>query len=155
MFGILFWLSVASIFYVYAGYPLLIAIFARFRKQQVFPPNFQPSVTLIFAAHNEETVIAKKLDNTLAINYPPERLQVLVVDDGSTDGTAEIIRSYRDRGIELVSFGTRRGKLSALNDSLKEAGGEIILFSDADNLYLPEALSEPGHADRQCARAPA
>jgi cellulose synthase/poly-beta-1,6-N-acetylglucosamine synthase-like glycosyltransferase len=142
MFGILFWLSTATIIYVYVGYPLLVAILAQFRRRQVFPPDFRPSVTLIFAAHNEEKVIAEKLANTLSLEYPRECLQILVVDDGSTDATADIVRAHRDRGIELISFEMRRGKLSALKDALTFASGEILLFSDADNLYPPDALTE-------------
>jgi poly-beta-1,6-N-acetyl-D-glucosamine synthase len=142
MFGILFWLCIGIIFYVYVGYPLLIAVLAQFRKEQTFSPDYRPSVTLIFSAHNEEKVIARKLENTLAIEYPRECLQILVVNDGSTDGTAEITRSYQERGVVLVNFGTRRGKLSALKDALSQASGEVILFSDADNFYPPDALCE-------------
>lgn len=142
MFGILFWLSTATIIYVYVGYPVLIAILAQFRRRQVFPSDFRPSVTLIFSAHNEEKVIAHKLENTTALDYPRHCLQILVVDDGSTDATADIVRAHQDKSIELISFGTRRGKLSALKDALNFATGEIILFSDADNLYSPDALIE-------------
>jgi len=142
MFGILFWMSVVILLYVYLGYPLLIAVLAQGRKKQVFRSDFQPFVTLLFAAHNEEKVIVKKLANTLALKYPRERLQVIVADDGSTDGTAEIVRSYRDQGIDLVSFDERRGKLAALKDTVKDVHGEIILFSDADNLYSPDAVAE-------------
>ena len=148
MFGILFWMSVVILLYVYLGYPLLIAVLAQGRKKQVFRSDFQPFVTLLFAAHNEEKVIVKKLANTLALKYPRERLQVIVADDGSTDGTAEIVRSYRDQGIDLVSFDERRGKLAALKDTVKDVHGEIILFSDADNLFnsfqaISRAISHP------------
>lgn len=142
MFGILFWLSAATIIYVYLGYPILIAILAQTRKQQMFSTDFKPSVTLIFAAHNEAKVIANKLENTLALEYPRECLQILVVNDGSTDETAEIVKLYQDKGVELISFENRRGKLSALKDALHFASHEIILFSDADNFYPPDALIE-------------
>jgi len=142
IFGILFWACFSLILYVYLGYPLLVSFFAQFRKPRLYSPTNRPAVTMIFAAYNEEKVIVQKLENSLCMDYPRECLQILVADDGSTDQTAKIVMSYRDRGIELVRSGERRGKLSALKDGLKKARGEVILFSDADNLYPPDALSE-------------
>lgn len=142
MFGVLFWLSVFTVFYVYAGYPILIAVLARFRRPLLFSPGYYPSVTLIFAANNEEKVIASKLENTLSLDYPRENLQILVADDGSVDRTVEIVKNFQDQRVELTSFPERRGKLAALNDAIKDARGDIILFSDADNFYPPDALKE-------------
>lgn len=142
MFGIVFWLSVAMVVYVYAGYPIMIALLARLRKPLSFSTVHYPTVTLIFAANNEEKVIAKKLENTLSLDYPWEKLQILVVNDGSVDQTVDIVKSFKPQGVELVSFQQRRGKLAALNDAIENAHGEIILFSDADNFYPPEALKE-------------
>jgi poly-beta-1,6-N-acetyl-D-glucosamine synthase len=140
MFGIIFWLSVTFIFYVYAGYPILIGLLARYIKLPVYASDHRPRVTLLFAANNEEKVLAKKLENCLALDYPRASIQILVVDDGSIDGTAAIARSYEDRGVELVSIPERRGKLSALTDALKCVRGEIILLSDADNFYPSDVL---------------
>ncbi len=142
MFGIIFWLSVAAVVYVYLGYPILIALLARLRKPLSYLPNYYPTVTLIFAANNEQKVIAQKLENTLALDYPHEKLQILVVNDGSVDQTADIVASFQDKDVELVSFEQRRGKLAALNDAVGNARGEIILFSDADNYYPQDALKE-------------
>lgn len=142
MFGIVFWLCVAVVVYVYAGYPILITLMARLRKPLSFSSNYYPTVTLIFAANNEQKVIAKKLENTLALDYPREKLQILVADDASIDQTAEIIKSFQDQEIDLVSFQQRRGKLAALNDAIGSARGDIILFSDADNFFPPDALKE-------------
>jgi poly-beta-1,6-N-acetyl-D-glucosamine synthase len=142
MFGIVFWLGVAAIVYVYLGYPVLIALLARLRKPLSFSPNYYPTVTLIFAANNEQKVIAQKLENTIALDYPREKLQILVVNDGSVDQTADIVASFQDKDVELVSFKQRRGKLAALNDAVGNARGEIILFSDADNFYPKDALIE-------------
>jgi poly-beta-1,6-N-acetyl-D-glucosamine synthase len=140
MSGIVFWLSVALIVYVYVGYPVLIALLAHLHKPLEYSANYFPTVTLIFAANNEEKVIARKLENTLSIDYPREKLQILVVDDGSTDRTAEIVNSYNKLGIELVGFLERRGKLAAMNDAIAAARGEIYLFSDADNFYTADSL---------------
>lgn len=142
IFGILFWVSVGLVVYVYLGYPLLVALLARLRKPRSYSLTGRPAVTLIFAAHNEEKVIDQKLKNSLGLDYPREYLQILVADDGSTDRTAQIVQSYAHQGIELVRFDKRRGKLAALKDALQKASGEIILFSDADNLYPPDSLAE-------------
>ena len=142
MAGIIFWLSVIVILYVYVGYPALIAMLASFRKPLSFLPNYFPYVTLIFAANNEEEVVFKKLENTVALDYPKDKLQILVADDGSTDRTAEIVRSFEKEGVELISFPERRGKLAALIDTLQRAKGEIYLFSDADNFYPSDAVKE-------------
>lgn len=142
MLGILFWLSAFVVFYVYAGYPILIAVLARLRRPLLCSPGYYPSVTIIFAANNEEKVIARKLENTLALDYPREKLQILVADDGSLDQTVEIVKNFQDQGIELTGFPERRGKLAALNDTINNARGDIILFSDADNFYPPDALKE-------------
>ncbi|NWF65644.1 MAG: glycosyltransferase family 2 protein [Chloroflexi bacterium] len=142
MLGILFWLCVLAVVYVYAGYPALVFLFSKMFNQAVNTGDVSPLVTLIFAAHNEEKVIEKKLENTLALEYPREQLQILVVNDGSMDRTAEIVRRYQNKGVELVDFPQRRGKLTALRDAQTKCRGEIILFSDADNFYPPNAVSE-------------
>jgi len=142
MLGIVFWVSAALVFYVYAGYPTLIFLFARLRKSVNHLIDFEPKVTLLFAAYNEEKVIGEKIKNCLAIEYPRERLQILVADDGSTDRTVEIVKSFGSEHVDLVCNSPRRGKLFTLNDAMREARGEIVLFSDADNFYPPNALSE-------------
>ena len=140
MFGILFWVSVVFVLYVYVGYPALITLLARVVKPLTYQPDFRPTLTLFFAAHNEEKVLDRKLQNCLALDYPRSLLQILLVDDGSSDRTAEIARCHATHGVELVSFSQRRGKLSALTEALKQVRGEIILFSDADNFYTADTL---------------
>jgi cellulose synthase/poly-beta-1,6-N-acetylglucosamine synthase-like glycosyltransferase len=142
MSGIVFWLCVLAVFYVYAGYPAFVYLLARvFRRTTTCAP-IRPDVTVLFAALNEEKVISKKLENSLALDYPREHLQILVVNDGSVDRTAEIVGQYRDQGVELVNNPQRRGKLPAIKDAIKHVRGEIILFSDADNYYPRDALVE-------------
>jgi cellulose synthase/poly-beta-1,6-N-acetylglucosamine synthase-like glycosyltransferase len=142
MSGIMFWFSVALVFYVYLGYPILVVLLAHLRKPLTYSANYFPTVTLIFAANNEERIIARKLENSLLLDYPQEKLQILIADDGSVDQTPEIAMSFQGRGVEVVSFHRRRGKLAALNDAIKNARGEIFLFSDADNFFPPDALKE-------------
>jgi cellulose synthase/poly-beta-1,6-N-acetylglucosamine synthase-like glycosyltransferase len=142
MLGIVFWICIGLTIYVYAGYPALIFLLARLRKTENHLVDFQPTVTLLFAAYNEEKVIGEKSENCLALDYPRERLQILVADDGSTDRTVQIVKSYGCEQVDLISHSPRKGKLSTLNDAIEEAQGEIIIFSDADNLYPPSSLLE-------------
>lgn len=142
MTGILFWLCVCFVVYVYAGYPLLLAIAARLRSAEPDYPPITPDVTLLIAAYNEEKVLAAKLENSLALDYPRERLQILVAADGSDDGTVDIVRSYAERGIELSYDVARRGKMDAINRAIGFARHEIVAFSDANNLYAASTLRE-------------
>lgn len=142
MISTLFWLFVGSILYVYAGYPLILAILARTRPESQADSTIVPSVTLLISAYNEQGVIAQKLENSLALDYPRDRLQILVAVDGSDDQTANIVRSYVNRGVELSYSPLRNGKMAAINRAMTIANGEIVLFSDANNLYEPDALRE-------------
>jgi len=138
--GILFWAAVALVAYTYAGYPLLLAVASRLRRSPDWPEH-TPPLTLIIAAYNEEAVIGAKLRQTLALDYPEERLQVIVAADGSTDATAAIAASFAPR-VELVHRPERAGKMAAINRAMENARGEVVVFSDANNRYLPDALRE-------------
>lgn len=142
MIALLFWLSVLFVSYVYLGYPLLLTFLARLRKKPVAYPSYLPRVTLLIAAHNEQDVIASKLENTLALDYPAENLQILVAADGSDDRTVEIVKTFETRGVDLSYQPERRGKMAAINRAIAKVRHEIILFSDANNLYAPETLRE-------------
>lgn len=141
MAGILFWLCILLIAYVYAGYPALVFMLSRLRPERNYQP-ITPSVTLLIAAYNEEKVIREKLENSLSLDYPREKMQILVADDGSSDRTAQIAREYAGRGVELNSHSQRQGKVAALNRAMQEARGEIVIFSDANNYYAPDAIHE-------------
>jgi cellulose synthase/poly-beta-1,6-N-acetylglucosamine synthase-like glycosyltransferase len=95
---------------------------------------------MIIAAHNEESGIREKLDATLSLNYPREKLQILVASDGSTDRTNQIVSEYADRGVELVDVKVRKGKTNAQNVAVRYARNPILVFSDATTLYSPDAL---------------
>jgi cellulose synthase/poly-beta-1,6-N-acetylglucosamine synthase-like glycosyltransferase len=99
-----------------------------------------PFVSFVIAAHNEEAVIAKKLENTLACDYPPERLQVLVASEGSSDRTPDIVAEFLNRGVEQSFRPERRGKVTAINGAMEHVRGEVVVFSDANNFYEPTAL---------------
>jgi len=138
----LFWLCLAAIGYTYVGYPALLALLARVRRPARPWPAVEPAVTLLIAAHNEQEVIAGKLDNSLALDYPRQKLQIVVAADGSDDGTPGIVRSYGGRGVELSFIPARQGKMAAINRAMSAARGEIVVFSDANNMYAPDMLRQ-------------
>jgi Glycosyltransferases, probably involved in cell wall biogenesis len=141
MSGRLFWFCVATIAYTYAGYPALLTVLARLRPARPFPPFTDlPMVTLLIAAYNEQNVIAAKLENSLALDYPRERLQILVAADGSNDATPEIVARFADQGVELSYRPERAGKMAAILRALPQARGDIVVLSDANNFYSANAL---------------
>lgn len=138
----LFWLSVLGIVYVHLGYPLLLAVAARLRPKplKVGAVVPHPTMSLVIAAHNEEAVIAEKLENALACDYPANRLQILVATEGSSDRTPEIVAGFRDRGVEQSFRPERRGKVTAINRAMERVDGDIVVFSDANNFYERDTL---------------
>ena len=132
----LFWTSVFLILYVYAGYPLLLVLIKKMRGEKpVRRAGIEPEVTLIISAYNEEHVIVKKLDNSLALDYPRDKLEIMVISDCSSDGTDRVVESYRDRGVKLLRMPRRGGKTVGLNAAIPQARGEIVIFSDANAMY--------------------
>lgn len=127
--------------YTFAGYPAIMALAARLRPRPVLTDAaYEPYVTVIIAAHNEQDVIAGKLADTLALDYPPERLTVVVVSDGSDDATPERARAVP--GVTVLHEPQRRGKLVAMNRAFDATGGDVVVFSDANNRYSATALRE-------------
>ena len=137
---IIFWLSAAALGYTYAGYPLLLLIMSRLRPREVRRGAFEPFVSVIVTAYNEERDLAAKLENTLALDYPRDLLEIIVASDCSTDGTDEIAHAFAERGVRLARQPQRLGKTAAQNMAVAEARGEIILFSDATSQYEPDVL---------------
>lgn len=142
MWGIIFWICVMSILYTYLGYPALLTVLAQVKHILSLPPHQDhcPSMTLLIAAHNEEHVLRRKLDNALSLDYPPAQLQIIVAADGSDDATPQIVQEYVARGVELSYIPERRGKTAAINRAIPLVTGEIIVFSDANNLYDARVL---------------
>ena len=144
-----FWVSVGLLFYVYAGYPVVAAIRARLRPRPVaraverrahpatirFPDRrngrTDPTVTIVVVAYNEEASIEGRLDNLLALDYPADKLDIIVGSDGSTDDTVARARRYEGPGVRVHAFESRRGKPSVLNALVPAAAGDIVLFADA------------------------
>jgi cellulose synthase/poly-beta-1,6-N-acetylglucosamine synthase-like glycosyltransferase len=138
----IFWAAVFGVLYPYIGYPLiLMALRATAGWPEVSrAPGVTPSVSLIIPVHNEAVRIARKVANTVALQYPSERLQVLFVSDGSTDGTVDLIRAAATPEMTVVELTRRGGKAAALNAGLALATNDVVVFSDASIQLEPEAL---------------
>ncbi len=134
-----FWGSVATIGYTYAGFPALVALRGILRPRPVRLGSETPTVSLIIAAYNEADVIGKKLENALALDYPHDKLEILVASDGSDDGTNELVKQYTDSRIQLFAL-PRQGKNRTLNTVVPQARGDILVFSDADSMLGKDAL---------------
>lgn len=140
--AVVFTASILLVFHAYFGYPLTLRILRTFRRKTVKKEPLEASVTLIITACNEERRIKDKLENTIKLDYPQNKLQVLIASDGSTDQTNEIVRSYESHNIQLLDFKERRGKENAQKEAVTHATGEIIIFSDVATLIDPHGLKE-------------
>lgn len=134
------WGCLLALGYTFFGYPLLLVCWARLAPHPVRREPIEPHVTLLIPAYNEADVIGRKLANTRTLDYPRDRLEVVVVDDGSDDGTADVVQEFIDDQVRLVNGGRRRGKMAAVNLGVREARGDIVVLSDASPSYAPDAL---------------
>lgn len=146
---IIFWSSAAVLFYTYVGYPVLVALISTIRPRPPRRGAYEPLVSVIITAYNEERDLAAKLENTLALDYPKELLEIIVASDCSSDRTDEIVGSFASRGVQLYRQPQRLGKTTAQNAAVERARGEILLFSDATTMYKPGVLRAmiPNFAD--------
>ena len=127
--------------YAYFFYFFLLNGLSRWiRPSRADPDVARPMVTVIVPAYNERSVIRAKIENSLAIEYPKELLEIVVASDGSDDGTVEIVREYSKDGIVLRSYSPRAGKISVLNRTIPLAQGEIIVLCDANVMFEPQAV---------------
>jgi cellulose synthase/poly-beta-1,6-N-acetylglucosamine synthase-like glycosyltransferase len=158
----LFWCCLGLTFYTYAGYPAFVWLLARSRRSVDRPTSSStglPIVTLLVAAHNEEDVIERKIENSLGLDYPTDRLRVVIGSDGSTDATPAIVAKYAERGVRLLEYRTRRGKSAVLNSAFCEIDDDdIVVLSDANTDYDRAAIrnlvrwfEDPG-VDAVCGR---
>lgn len=138
---VVFWTAALLMAYAYLGYPLLLAVIAACRPRRAPEPGYCPRLTVLIAAYNEAANIVRKLKETLALTYPPELLEILVVSDGSTDGTDDLVKSVDDPRVRLLRIEGRNGKTNAQNEGVKQCRGEVIVFSDATATYHPKALA--------------
>jgi biofilm PGA synthesis N-glycosyltransferase PgaC len=137
---VVFWAFALVVGYTYIGYPIVITVLACFIRRPVHVASITPSVSLIIPAHNEESVMADKMRNSLGLDYPSEQWEFIVVNDSSTDHTAEAVSSFFEQGVRLLSQPRRQGKIAALNLAAPQAQGEILVFTDANAMLEPQAL---------------
>ena len=138
---VLFWVSAIGIVYAYVGYPVLLFILRLFFNRPVRKASIEPVVSLIIPAHNEARVIVTKLRNVTSLDYPAEKLEIIVASDGSTDDTVELAGAFRSAiRVKVLAFSQNRGKMAVLNDAVRESVGEILLFSDASAMLERNSL---------------
>ena len=145
---ILFWVCLFIVFYTYIGYGILLYIIIRVKRhfcgkpqKTVLPADDQlPTMTLMICAYNEEDVVAEKMENTLALDYPSDKFRIMWVTDGSNDRTNELLAAYPQ--VDIVFSPERRGKTAALKHGLQELKTRYVAFTDANTMLNPQAMRE-------------
>jgi cellulose synthase/poly-beta-1,6-N-acetylglucosamine synthase-like glycosyltransferase len=140
---IAFWLAVCVVVYAYAGYPIVLLFLRLFIHRRIHKEYIEPFVTLIVPAYNEGSVIGAKIRNAASLNYPENKLEVLIASDGSSDDTVTAAQRLSDGSrIRVLAFSENRGKIAVMNDAVREARGEILVFSDASAILDPDSIRE-------------
>ncbi len=137
---ILFWFFLGLISFIYFLFPVLIFLTAKLRGKQAQKNKITPLISLIIPLHNEEKVIRKKIENSLFLDYPQDKLEIMFALDGCTDKTKEILSGYDDNRIRILEIRERVGKVTALNKAVTQAKGEILVFSDANSMHQSDTL---------------
>jgi cellulose synthase/poly-beta-1,6-N-acetylglucosamine synthase-like glycosyltransferase len=140
-FEIIFWSAVLLAFYAYLGYPLVLLALRLVIRRDVRKKRITPFVSLLIPAYNEADVIERKIKNSLALDYPADRIEIVVASDGSSDGTAAIAQAHSDgKRIRVLTFPQNRGKVATLNASIPELQGEVVVFSDAPAMLYRDSV---------------
>lgn len=136
----MFWSSAAWVAYTYVGYPCLVWCLAKWRPRATTRGPGEPTVSIVMAVRNGERDVGSKLENLLDLDYPADKLQIIVVSDGSTDGTVAAVRRFARQGVELVELDEPSGKPTALNQGVARARGLVVLFCDTRQRIEPQAI---------------
>lgn len=142
MYEIVITISILFIVYTYFGYPFILWVISQFSKKSEIAENSEPKVTVLFSAYNEEAAIARTLASIMESNYPSEHLDIMVVSDGSTDRTDEIVNSINKKQVKLLRMKQRQGKNIALANVYKQAIGEILVIVDASSIFEPDSIKK-------------
>jgi len=134
-----FWVSLGALAYVYILYPLLLSLLRMMVRRPIKVQTFEPSVCLFIAANDEAAIIAAKLENALALDYPADKLEIVVASDGSVDGTDDIVKTFAPR-VVLIAQSPRRGKIAAINHGLETISADVVVFSDANTFLERNAI---------------
>lgn len=136
---LVFWFCLGVCSYIYFGYPGLLLVLSKFRSKPVREGDVTPRMTFVIPAYNEEKTIAAKIENTLSLDYPGDKIEIVVASNGSTDRTNKIVSQWNDPRVRLVAL-ERPGKMQALNEGVRAATGEVLVFTDADFLLDSHSL---------------
>ena len=139
---LIFWSSVALIIYAYIGYPLMLYLLRSVLVRPISKGAYQPGIDIIIPAYNEERVIAAKIRNILSLDYPREKLNIIVISDASADNTDDIVRGFTKAGVGFLRQEKRMGKAAALGRGLAHAKNEVVVFTDASILLSRSALKQ-------------
>jgi glycosyltransferase involved in cell wall biosynthesis len=140
---VLFWFSIFAVFFAYFGYPASLKIAKYFKRYEVSSSTGNlPSASLIITAFNESKRIQQKIDNTLALAYPENLLEIIIASDGSDDGTNEIVERYQSHRVKLLDIRVRKGKENAQREAVRIASGDVLVFSDVATMIPPEGLKQ-------------
>jgi cellulose synthase/poly-beta-1,6-N-acetylglucosamine synthase-like glycosyltransferase len=141
---VVFWTCAALVVYTYVLYPLLLLALAALKRAAAPPHDVAdsqlPSVSILVVAHNEAAVIRARLENLLSLEYPPDKLEIVIASDSSRDGTADIVKEFADKGVRLFEFLARTGKAAVLDTVIPQLNGMIIVLSDANTFMHPGAI---------------
>ena len=151
---IIYWLSLSFIVYTYIGYPVLLYVWSKILPRDINKgdPEYKPSVSVLIAARNEEDNIESRIENLIAQDYPKDKMEIIIVSDGSSDGTNDIVeqlsndsndlKDKKSNLINLISYASSRGKPYAINMGIANAKGEIIVFADCRQRFAKNAITE-------------
>ncbi|UCG61420.1 MAG: glycosyltransferase family 2 protein [Candidatus Zixiibacteriota bacterium] len=139
---LIFWIAVFGIFWAYFGYWLMLKLISLVYTKKVLKEDIHPQISLIITAYNEERRIREKIENTLSMDYPKDRLEIIVVSDASTDRTDEIVRSFADRGIQLLRIPERHGKHYGQGRGIRMAKSDIVVLTDATTFLEKDGVSK-------------
>ena len=138
-----FWMSFCTICYVYFGYPVVLFFWSKLSRPILIKDEItQPTVTLLVCAYNEQEIIEEKIENSFELDYPVEKINIVIASDGSTDQTAYIINKYQDERLIFFNYDQRRGKIGAIINTIPKVTSEIIVFSDANAIYARDAIKK-------------
>ena len=137
-----FWLAAVLLGYTYFGYPLLLSVRVRFGVRPQQRSTINPTVSILVVAHNEGHQITRRIDNLLALDYPPDHLEIVIASDASSDATVALASRYQQDGIRMVAFTQHRGKPAVLNDLIPQLNGEIVVLMDVRQHIAADALRQ-------------
>ena len=138
-----FWISLGAVAYSYLGYPLVLWVLSKLLPKPIAKAPLEPRISVVIAAHNEVETLPSKIQNLQLVDYPQDKIEIVISSDGSTDGTNELL--WQTPGIRVVVSELRQGKAAAINRAVEACSGEIVVFTDArQQISLPHSETYSG-----------